>query len=150
MSDNSKFRWPPAFMCQSHHSPKNFFVAMMKWKMPRRRASGLINPVDNETDHLALLAFKSKIVHDPERVMDSWNNYVHFCNWQGVTCGKRHRRVTILDLQARRLVGFISPYIGNLSFLRVLRLNNNTFQGEIPPQVAIYSGCRNYPCIIIH
>ncbi|XP_052182021.1 putative receptor-like protein kinase At3g47110 [Diospyros lotus] len=89
----------------------------------------------NETDHLALLAFKSKIVHDPKGVMDSWNDYVNFCNWEGVTCGKRHRRVTILDLQARRLVGFISPYIGNLSFLRVLSLNNNTFQGEIPPQI---------------
>ncbi|XP_052181025.1 putative receptor-like protein kinase At3g47110 [Diospyros lotus] len=89
----------------------------------------------NETDYLALLAFKSKIVHDPKGAMHSWSDSIHFCNWQGVTCGKRHQRVTILDLQARRLVGFISPYIGNLSFLRVLRLNNNTFQGEIPPQV---------------
>ncbi|XP_052181113.1 putative receptor-like protein kinase At3g47110 [Diospyros lotus] len=89
----------------------------------------------NTSDHLALLAFKSKIIHDPEGVMDSWNNSVHFCNWQGVMCGNRHQRVTILDLHARRLTGFISPYIGNLSFLRVLRLNNNSFQGEIPPQV---------------
>ncbi|XP_052181650.1 probable LRR receptor-like serine/threonine-protein kinase At3g47570 [Diospyros lotus] len=89
----------------------------------------------NTSDHLALLAFKSEIIHDPEGVMDSWNDSVHFCNWQGVMCGNRHQRVTILDLHARRLTGFISPYIGNLSFLRVLRLNNNSFQGEIPPQV---------------
>ncbi|KAJ9174643.1 hypothetical protein P3X46_013266 [Hevea brasiliensis] len=89
----------------------------------------------NETDHLALLEFKAKIVHDPQNVMSSWNDSAYFCNWQSVTCGRRHKRVTILDLQSKGLVGFLSPYIGNLSFLREIRLGNNSLQGKIPAEV---------------
>ncbi|XP_059639412.1 probable LRR receptor-like serine/threonine-protein kinase At3g47570 [Cornus florida] len=89
----------------------------------------------NETDHLALLAIKSKIIHDPQGVVSSWNESLHFCKWEGVACGHRHRRVIIIDLTSRGLVGSLSPYVGNLSFLRVLQLFNNTLQGEIPPQV---------------
>ncbi|XP_059639413.1 putative receptor-like protein kinase At3g47110 [Cornus florida] len=90
----------------------------------------------NETDHLTLLAFKSKIIHDPQGVVSSWNESLHFCMWEGVACGRRHRsRVISIDLGSRGLAGSLSPYVGNLSFLRVLRLNNNTLQGEIPAQV---------------
>ncbi|KAJ0771937.1 putative non-specific serine/threonine protein kinase [Helianthus annuus] len=89
----------------------------------------------NQTDHLALLAIKSSITDDPQHVLDSWNTSLHFCQWQGVTCGRRHPRVTKLDLGSRGLVGSLSPQIRNLSFLRVLRLENNIFKGVIPPQV---------------
>ncbi|XP_071922955.1 uncharacterized protein [Coffea arabica] len=85
-------------------------------------------------DHVALLDFKSKIQHDPYGIMNSWNDSHHFCSWEGVECGRRHRRVTSIDLQGRGLVGFLSPFLGNLSFLRALMLRNNTFQGGIPPQ----------------
>ncbi|XP_059650344.1 probable LRR receptor-like serine/threonine-protein kinase At3g47570 [Cornus florida] len=91
----------------------------------------------NNTDHLALLAFKSMIINDPQWVLSSWNNEsFHFCEWEGVKCGHRHRRVTILDLGSKGLVGSLSPHIGNMSFLRMLRLDNNTLQGEIPPQLS--------------
>ncbi|KAJ9184964.1 hypothetical protein P3X46_004648 [Hevea brasiliensis] len=86
----------------------------------------------NTTDHLALLAFKTKMTYDPQSVLRSWNDSVHFCNWEGIICGRRHRRVTILDLQSRALVGSLSPYLGNMSFLKEIRLQNNTLQGEIP------------------
>ncbi|KAL7253364.1 hypothetical protein ACSBR1_007819 [Camellia fascicularis] len=89
----------------------------------------------NETDHLALLAFKSSITLDPEGLLRSWNNSFDFCEWEGVTCGHRHRRVTVLNLASRGLVGSLSPYIGNLSFLMEIRLSNNTFKGKIPPQI---------------
>ncbi|XP_058006592.1 putative receptor-like protein kinase At3g47110 [Hevea brasiliensis] len=88
----------------------------------------------NETDHLALLEFKAKIVHDPQNVMSSWNDSAHFCNWEGVTCGRKHKRVTKLNLQSQGLVGSLSPYIGNLSFLREIRLRNNTLSGKIPAE----------------
>nr|XP_043633392.1 putative receptor-like protein kinase At3g47110 [Erigeron canadensis] len=90
----------------------------------------------NDTDHLALLAIKSGIKHDPQHVLDSWNTSFHFCQWQGVTCGRRHpTRVTMLNLFSRGLAGTLSPQIGNLSFLRVIDLGNNTFKGLIPPQL---------------
>ncbi|XP_059639409.1 probable LRR receptor-like serine/threonine-protein kinase At3g47570 [Cornus florida] len=49
--------------------------------------------------------------------------------------GKVLHVVITIDLSYRGLVGSLSPYVGNLSFLRVLKLFNNTLQGEIPPQV---------------
>ncbi|KAM7462591.1 hypothetical protein LguiA_030712 [Lonicera macranthoides] len=92
------------------------------------------NHSGNMTDSLALLAFRSNL-HDPQGVLNSWNHSVHFCNWQGVTCGRLHRRVTVLNLQSSGLSGSLSPYIGNLSFLKELTLQNNSFEGEIPNEI---------------
>ncbi|XP_028083844.1 probable LRR receptor-like serine/threonine-protein kinase At3g47570 [Camellia sinensis] len=89
----------------------------------------------NESDRLSLLAIKAKIVEEPLHVLSSWNDSIHFCQWQGVTCGRRHQRVTALDLHSRELVGSISPHLGNLSFLRELLLQNNSFGNEIPPEI---------------
>lgn len=86
------------------------------------------------SDEAALIAFKSQITTDPHDVFKSWNTTLHFCKWEGITCGRRHKRVTVLDLNSRNLVGHLSPYTANLSFLRVLSLYNNSFQGHIPPQ----------------
>ncbi|KAJ4723387.1 Kinase-like protein [Melia azedarach] len=85
-----------------------------------------------ERDRVALLAFKSMISHDPEGMLNSWNDSRHFCKWEGITCGRRHRRVAILDLNSRGLVGSLSPHLGNLSFLRKMNLANNSIQGEVP------------------
>ncbi|XVF28428.1 hypothetical protein REPUB_Repub15cG0028500 [Reevesia pubescens] len=89
----------------------------------------------NETDQQALLEFKAKITGDQLGVMNLWNNSVHFCHWPGITCSRRRQRVIKLDLRSRKLMGSISPYIGNLSFLRVLILQNNSFSHEIPQEV---------------
>ncbi|GKE54628.1 leucine-rich repeat protein, partial [Tanacetum coccineum] len=72
----------------------------------------------NETDYHALLSFKSKITHDPYKVLASWNQSFHFCEWSGISCGKRHKRVTALKLNSQGLEGSLSPHVGNLSFLR--------------------------------
>ena len=90
---------------------------------------------NNETDRLALLEFKSKISDDPLGVMSSWNDSIHFCQWKGVSCGRRHQRVIVLDLQSQNLVGSISPNVGNLSFLWKLNLENNSFYNEISPEI---------------
>ncbi|XP_059627079.1 probable LRR receptor-like serine/threonine-protein kinase At3g47570 [Cornus florida] len=89
----------------------------------------------NETDRLALLEFKAKITNDPLQALGSWNETVHFCQWHGVTCSRRHQRVTMLELQSRKLAGSISPHVGNLSFLRILHLQNNSFNHVIPPEL---------------
>ncbi|CAN6710443.1 unnamed protein product [Malus baccata var. baccata] len=89
----------------------------------------------NETDKLALLEFKARITTDPFGVMTSWNETIHFCQWRGVTCGHRHKWVTKLTLRSLKLGGSISPHVGNLSFLRVFNLKNNSFSHEIPPEI---------------
>ncbi|XP_030443754.2 probable LRR receptor-like serine/threonine-protein kinase At3g47570 [Syzygium oleosum] len=91
----------------------------------------------NETDRLALLAFKVGIAGDPVGVLNTWNNSIGFCRWYGVTCGRRHQRVTVLDLSSQGLTGLISPHIGNLSFVREIRLQNNSLDHEIPLQVGL-------------
>ncbi|CAL1374861.1 unnamed protein product [Linum trigynum] len=89
----------------------------------------------NETDRLALLQLKSTLI-DPLGALSSWNQTLHFCQWQGVTCNNEtEQRVTQLNLELNRLSGSISPHVGNLSFLTHLVLNNNTISGEIPPEI---------------
>nr|GEW45642.1 leucine-rich repeat protein [Tanacetum cinerariifolium] len=101
----------------------------------------------NETDYHALLSFKSKITHDPYKVLMSWNHSFHFCDWSGISCGKRHKRVTALQLRSQGLEGSLSPHIGNLSFplgsipkemsllskLARLVIQDNKLTGGIPP-----------------
>ncbi|CAN1286274.1 Probable LRR receptor-like serine/threonine-protein kinase At3g47570 [Linum perenne] len=92
--------------------------------------------LSNETDRLALLNFKSLISGDPFGILSSWNDSIHLCEWYGVSCSERHHgRVTALNLSSNELYGSISPHVGNLSFLKFLRLYNNNFIGEIPPEI---------------
>ncbi|XP_028115648.1 probable LRR receptor-like serine/threonine-protein kinase At1g63430 [Camellia sinensis] len=89
----------------------------------------------NETDHQTLLAIKDLIQGDPLGALSSWNHSIHFCNWQGVSCGRRHQRVALLNLSSLALVGSVSPQIGNLTFIRRVDLGNNSFHGEIPQEL---------------
>ncbi|TYI85203.1 hypothetical protein E1A91_D05G423500v1 [Gossypium mustelinum] len=76
-----------------------------------------------------------QITGDELRVMESWNSPIHFCQWHGVTCGRKHQRVTKLELQYLKLSGSLSPYIGNLSFLKELNLVGNNFYNQIPQEI---------------
>ncbi|EEF35508.1 serine-threonine protein kinase, plant-type, putative [Ricinus communis] len=100
-----------------------------------QQAANCLSLTENDTDRLALLEFKAKIVHDPHGIFDSWNDSVNFCEWRGVTCGHKHRRVSSLNLRGLSLLGSISPYIRNLTFLRFLNFANNRFHGEIPQEI---------------
>ncbi|KAE8712496.1 hypothetical protein F3Y22_tig00110253pilonHSYRG00084 [Hibiscus syriacus] len=93
----------------------------------------------NETELQVLLAFKARIPVDPYGVFTSWNGSQHFCNWQGVTCGRRHRRVTALRISSLKLAGDLSPRIANLTFLRVINLNGNALGGEIQDELGSLS-----------
>ena len=87
------------------------------------------------TNRLSLLAFKAQITGDPLGALSSWNESLHFCEWSGVTCGRRHQRAVELDLHSCKLAGSLSPHIGNLSFLRILDLSNNSFSQNIPQEL---------------
>ncbi|TYI62703.1 hypothetical protein E1A91_D10G265800v1 [Gossypium mustelinum] len=89
----------------------------------------------NDTDQQALLQFKAKITGDQLKIMESWNSSIHICQWIGVTCGRKHPRVTKLKLRVLKLSGSLSPYIGILSFLRELDLAGNSFYNQIPRKI---------------
>ncbi|CAL5417267.1 unnamed protein product [Camellia sinensis] len=90
----------------------------------------------NEIDRLALVAFKAAIVQDPFGVLTSWNHSLHHCHWNGILCSHRHPdRVIGLTLDSQGLVGSLSPHIGNLSFLKVIDLQSNSFHGPIPQEM---------------
>ncbi|KAL4576228.1 hypothetical protein LXL04_012319 [Taraxacum kok-saghyz] len=93
----------------------------------------------NETDYEALSQFKSMISNEGLR---SWNSSFHHCDWSGVSCGKRHRRVTYLVLESHGLEGSLSPHVGNLSFLRFFSLTDNNLQGTIPHELGRLSRLR--------
>jgi receptor kinase-like protein len=87
-------------------------------------------------DELALLSFKSMLSGPSEISLASWNTSSHFCSWKGVVCGRRHPdRVVALRLSSFSLSGRISPFLGNLSFLQKLELDNNQLVGTIPPEL---------------
>ena len=51
-------------------------------------------------------------------------------------CSRRHvHRVTKLNLFSYGLVGSLSPHIGNLTFLRTIVLQNNSFHGKVPSEI---------------
>ncbi|KAJ3672199.1 hypothetical protein LUZ60_006920 [Juncus effusus] len=96
----------------------------------------LASSTDSEIDLPALLSFKSLISNDPTGLLFSWNETIHYCNWPGVTCGHSHpERVISLVLESFQLSGYISPSVGNLTFLQNLSLYDNQFAGNIPEEI---------------
>ncbi|XP_027152045.1 probable LRR receptor-like serine/threonine-protein kinase At3g47570 [Coffea eugenioides] len=91
------------------------------------------NSRDNDLD--ALLALKATI-SDPQNILPiNWSTSTSVCNWIGITCNTRHRRVAAIQLPTMGLVGTIPPQLGNLSFLVWLNLQNNSFHGNLPTQL---------------
>jgi len=88
------------------------------------------------TDQYALIAFKSLITSDPYHTLaNSWSTSSSVCTWVGVTCDERHGRVHSLILRDMSLRGTVSPILGNLSFLVILDLKNNSFGGQLPTEL---------------
>ncbi|KAJ4910663.1 putative LRR receptor-like serine/threonine-protein kinase [Raphanus sativus] len=90
---------------------------------------------NHETDKQALHKFKSQVSKEKRILLSSWNNSFPLCRWTRVTCGRKHKRVTDLDLGGLQFGGVISPFIGNLSFLISLNLTDNSFRGTIPQEL---------------
>ena len=88
-----------------------------------------------ETDKQALLKFKSQVSQEKKVLLSSWKNSSLLCKWTGVTCGRKHKGVTRLDVGGFKLGGVISPFIGNLSFLISLNFSDNCFGGTVPQEM---------------
>ncbi|XP_058082333.1 probable LRR receptor-like serine/threonine-protein kinase At3g47570 [Magnolia sinica] len=96
-------------------------------------------PAD-ETDRLALLAFEDRITKDPLNVMSSWNHSLHFCEWRGITCISGNLTfLTVITLGDNSFRGEIPQEIGRLFRLRLLDLRSNSFGGEIPSNLTYCS-----------
>ncbi|CAN7061944.1 unnamed protein product [Brassica rapa subsp. trilocularis] len=54
------------------------------------------------------------------------------CNWKGVTCDSKTKRVVALNLDHQTLRGPLPPELGQLDQLRLLMLHNNALYGSIP------------------
>ncbi|WVZ74570.1 hypothetical protein U9M48_022736 [Paspalum notatum var. saurae] len=87
---------------------------------------------ENSEDFHSLLDFKQGIT-DPNGALSTWTNNTHFCRWHGVNCSSTPPyRVTELNLTGQSLGGQISSSLGSLTFLGILDLSNNSFDGPIP------------------
>ncbi|XP_027122423.1 uncharacterized protein [Coffea arabica] len=117
----------PNFRCLPAHVL--FLVALVLCMNIPAMASG------NAADQQVLLDIKSRISQDPFQIMTGWNDSVHYCLWEGVTCNSSNDRVMIINLSAKNLVGSVPQSIGNLTCLTALNLRNNTFQGKIPQEI---------------
>ncbi|XP_027185165.1 probable LRR receptor-like serine/threonine-protein kinase At3g47570 [Coffea eugenioides] len=96
-------------------------------------ASFAMLPTNITTDQSSLLALRAHISVDPLQILaKNWSVGSSVCDWIGVSCGSRHRRVTALDISNMGLRGIIPPQLGNLSFLVSLDMSANNFHGEMP------------------
>lgn len=84
-------------------------------------------------DESSLLAIKKLVNSDV--LAKNWSEQTSFCTWIGVTCSRRHPRVTSLDLSGMNLRGTVAREIGNLSFLTTLDISNNALSGSIPAEI---------------
>ncbi|KAF3681280.1 putative inactive receptor-like protein kinase [Capsicum annuum] len=85
------------------------------------------------SEGLALLRFRVKVVSDPYGILENWNSdHCDPCLWFGVQC--MDGKVQILDLHGYSLKGTLAPELGNLTHLKSLVLSENRLFGAIPKE----------------
>lgn len=82
-------------------------------------------------DVLGLIVFKAGL-HDPKDKLSTWNEDAEYpCDWVGIKCDPRSKRVTEVALDGFSLSGHIGRGLLRLQFLQVLSLSKNNFSGPI-------------------
>ncbi|KAK1586793.1 hypothetical protein Q3G72_006153 [Acer saccharum] len=89
------------------------------------------------SEGLALLSFRERVVRDPYGALANWDESgggdTDHCFWFGVECS--HRKVVILNLRDLCLRGTLAPELGNLAHLKSIILRNNSLSGTIPEEI---------------
>ncbi|KAJ3708307.1 hypothetical protein LUZ61_012012 [Rhynchospora tenuis] len=112
-----------------------FFLIHSHLSLPKSSMAATARTFYRETDKQALLAFKNNL-DNGSPVLSSWNGSISYCKWEGVYCCRQHpQRVCALELPSSGLVGPISSYIGNFSYLRSIDLYGNKLYGSIPSSI---------------
>nr|DAD24836.1 TPA_asm: hypothetical protein HUJ06_026300 [Nelumbo nucifera] len=113
------------------------FAVSLAFLLHRQAPSiaGDSSPSDILTDKEALISFRSSIAADPSNTLSSWDQNSSPCNWTGVICNNSRQRVVGLDLAGLGMTGTITPYLGNLSFLTSIHLQNNQLSGTLPDRI---------------
>ncbi|MFS8027144.1 putative protein kinase RLK-Pelle-LRR-XII-1 family [Helianthus anomalus] len=75
--------------------------------------------------------YRSPCPSGHQNVLETWNASLRYCQWKGVTCGRRHLRVTKLDLGSR---GIVDSMI-NCSNLEMLLVHGNNLRGVLPSSI---------------
>ncbi|CDP08525.1 unnamed protein product [Coffea canephora] len=99
------------------------------------------------SDQSALVSLKAKITGDPHEILASnWSATFSVCDWRGVTCGSRHRRVTALNISNLGLTGTVAPFLRNwaISPFSLLSLGINMLRGNIPSWVGSFQQLRQF------
>ncbi|KAF4366153.1 hypothetical protein F8388_014871 [Cannabis sativa] len=97
-------------------------------------SSATLSPTGINYEVVALVAIKNSL-YDPHNVLESWDiNSVDPCSWRMVTCSP-DGYVSALGLPSQSLSGTLSPWIGNLTNLQSVLLQNNAISGSIPATV---------------
>eukprot|EP01018_Ginkgo_biloba_P004447 Gb_36314 [translate_table: standard] len=87
-------------------------------------------------DVLGLIVFKADL-HDPRSSLSTWNeDDASPCNWTGIKCNPKTKRVTEVVLDNLALSGKIGRGLARLESLRTLSLAYNNFSGDISPDLA--------------
>jgi hypothetical protein len=80
----------------------------------------------------ALLSFRNGVLAS-DGVIGLWRpEDPDPCNWKGVTCDAKTKRVIALSLTYHKLRGPLPPELGKLDQLRLLMLHNNALYQSIP------------------
>lgn len=120
-------------------------------------ASASAGSAGTDADHRALMQFRSIVTGDPYGALASWGGGGNMsaartpCGWRGVICwvrGRRHGRVTALDLRGLGLASSVAPSsLSGLTYLRRLDLSDNRLSGgmpsPLPPSLELLNLSRN-------
>ncbi|KAJ0098858.1 hypothetical protein Patl1_21561 [Pistacia atlantica] len=101
----------------------------------RTTVNGLLSAKGVNYEVQALMGIKNSL-HDPHGVLENWDeDAVDPCSWTMVTCSPESL-VIGLGIPSQNLSGSLSPSIGNLTNLQIVRFNNNSLTGAVPMSLA--------------
>lgn len=97
-------------------------------------SSAALSPSGINFEVVALIKIKDEL-NDPHNVLENWDiNSVDPCSWGMITCSP-DGFVSALGLPSQNLSGTLSPWIGNLTNLQYVYLQNNSISGQIPAAI---------------